>query len=177
MMGYKCKTVSSSEMSEMIISSKSYMQQDDVKSEKDSQQMVSHLRKNLPFGLQTALLSPTNQVPQVPVGRAGPPPAPASGPAFEIMKVIIMSLSLLPPGRREVKLPMESSHLTHSTSSSRIHHLTGCILHTLVYNKQCPEARSSATSVSLLYWSSFRDLGTQLQVITTTLYLDHIFWR
>lgn len=96
--------------------------------------MVSHLRKNLPFGLQTALLFPTNQVPQVPVGRAGPPPAPASGPAFEIMKVIIMSLSLLPPGRREVKLPMESSHLTHSTSSSRIHHLTGCILHTSVYS-------------------------------------------
>ncbi len=78
--------------------------------ERDSQQMVSPLRKNPPFDLRTVLLLPTNLVPQVPVGCAGPPPAPASGPTFEIMKVIIMSLSLLLPGRREVKLPMESSH-------------------------------------------------------------------
>lgn len=90
--------------------------------ERDSQQMVSHLGKNLPFGLQTVLPLLTNQVPQVPVGCAGPPPAPASGPAFEIMTVIVMSSSLLPPGRREVKLPMENSHPTHSTSSSRIYH-------------------------------------------------------
>lgn len=42
-------------------------------------QMVSLLRNNLPFGLRTVLLLPANQALQIP---AGPPPAPASGPAF-----------------------------------------------------------------------------------------------
>lgn len=104
---------------------------DDVKSDRDSQQMVSHLRKNLPFGLQTVLLLLTNQVLQVPVGCARPPPDRASGPALEIMTVIVMSSSLLPPGRREVKLPMESSHPTHSTSSSD---LSSATLSTLLYS-------------------------------------------
>lgn len=68
----------------------------EVKSQTDSQQMASPLCKKLNFGLRTVLLSPTNQVPQIPVGFLGPPPAPASGPESDIMKAIIMSSNLLP---------------------------------------------------------------------------------
>lgn len=113
--------------------------------------MVSSLRKNLPFGLRTDSLLLTNQVLQIPVGCIGPPPARASGQAFEIMKAIIMSLKLLPLGGREVKLPMESSHLTHSRNLRIRHHRSGCT--------PSPPSYHNFAHIFVLFWSSVLTRG------------------
>lgn len=102
------------------------MKQDDVTSERDNQQMVSPLLKNLPFGLHTALLCLTNRVPQDPVGCSDPPPAPASGPAFWNNEGNNNELKSPPP--RKARGQTTYREFTPNTFSELLHHHTGCIL-------------------------------------------------